>query len=669
MFTLKVSLPLFLTHSDSVQQTILAARRQETGGTNHRADLREKSPLNFASTASSSQQPSVPAALTAEQEAAFRVWAEFQNNGPSLQQSANEYLESKYSLATGADFGFRATYGPPVSFLPEHDAHFSILVGDQDSGWKAATLLIRELCMLKGITDKPEWWRKVRDPAISARWKDEMLAVNGPEYHAHADFTPRMADACTEELTDKADLYEATGLIPVLDYSACVVKLLKSDSLMDQQLTKQLMDAARPLEDAPEQQKDWHPGSNEKVLDLVHPSLWPLVYGRSRILPDKEITVDNCLDHMGTGEVIARPDMESDGLPASTSTGWASEPVSASSVRYQCLPCNVVADDKGEAKINSYIDSLHPIDHAALYAIIEKFISESLPAWDLAGAQCTTPEACKDTGECRPTNRPVNDDEPPREEHEEYGDGYQESERGRLDALWFQATHPQMLPDATSASDPREEMATKTEFERARRQQERFSAMADDIKTALFYHDNENITESRLAFRTSSNSEDLTVNLEYTQNDVRSVARTFAVDEAHEATTLQNIGSVLTRQARAVFFRNLSQHQVQPFSLEDPTRPGHGKILALFLVDPAIPVISTANVPPQQRHWRPAAEYMRRGSRLQPELANTVSKNVDSVIGGDEARDIQKRLMAERTVRQEELSNALQSVRFSFCEH
>jgi len=35
----------------------------------------------------------------------------------------------------------------------------------------------------------------------------------------------------------------------------------------------------------------------------------------------------------------------------------------------------------------------------------------------------------------------------------------------------------------------------------------------------------------------------------------------------------------------------------------DPTQPGHCKILAMSLVAPTIPIISTANFPPQQRDW------------------------------------------------------------------
>ena len=73
-----------------------------------------------------------------------------------------------------------------------------MLIGDTNCDWSAATLLIREVCMLKVIedlTNKPEWWLKVRDADIAARWKAEALALDWPAYRANADFTPAMADA------------------------------------------------------------------------------------------------------------------------------------------------------------------------------------------------------------------------------------------------------------------------------------------------------------------------------------------------------------------------------------------------------------------------------------------------------------------------------------------
>ena len=46
-----------------------------------------------------------------------------------------------------------------------------------------------------------------------------------------------------------------------------------------------------------------------------------------------------------------------------------------------------------------------------------------------------------------------------------------------------------------------------------------------------------------------------------------------------------------------------SQHSVSSFQLKDPTKPGHRRFIALWLVDPTQPIVSTANIPPQQADW------------------------------------------------------------------
>lgn len=46
-----------------------------------------------------------------------------------------------------------------------------------------------------------------------------------------------------------------------------------------------------------------------------------------------------------------------------------------------------------------------------------------------------------------------------------------------------------------------------------------------------------------------------------------------------------------------------SQHRVSPFSLQDRTKPGHRRFVALWLVDPLQRIISAANVSPQQFDW------------------------------------------------------------------
>lgn len=61
---------------------------------------------------------------------------------------------------------------------------------------------------------------------------------------------------------------------------AAVDNTWQSDSLIDNQLRDEFMECVSYLEDVPDAEKDWHPGSENQVLDLVHPSLYCFVAGR-----------------------------------------------------------------------------------------------------------------------------------------------------------------------------------------------------------------------------------------------------------------------------------------------------------------------------------------------------------------------------------------------------
>lgn len=603
-------------------------------------------------------------------------------------------------------------FGLPIGFVPRE--HFPLLYVNHGSNydvWKADTLLIREVCMLRlveELTNKPDWWIKVHDEAIASRWKQEALEFNWAAYRAHADFTPAMADAVINELKVKADLYEKTGLIPVMDYAETAIK---SDKIMTDELREELkMTVARLLENVPDDQKDWHPGSDGKVLDLVHPSLWPLIYGRTRILNNKRIGIDDALEHCGTGLVVPQP-LENE-LRGMGGLGILSD-------RFQWLPCNVALDlETGAAKIESYINNLHPVHHAALYPIIEKFIQKSLPAWDIiyrwpddfeclrlacsnVGTKCTTPDACDGHYECRPSNRPLEEGEPERNEDEEWGDEYEASQRGVRDFNWFEATHGMNLPDPdpedTSHVRVKPDDVKTSGFFHNRDRIQVIVKLANIhltpekptydggswhiegqlneriVATALYYYDSENITDSHLDFRTIADREDLSGELGYDQGDYLSINRTFAINAEDDIT--QDIGSVLTRPGRALFFSNLYMHHVSPFKLADPSRPGHRKILCLFLVDPAGPVISTANVPPQQRDWWAAKTGLSSdsseaaASRLPAELRNLVVENTDFPISLEDAKGAREELMAERSAMQQKTDSWVSALDWNFCEH
>ncbi|AOA62566.1 Hypothetical protein PP7435_CHR2-1173 [Komagataella phaffii CBS 7435] len=61
--------------------------------------------------------------------------------------------------------------------------------------------------------------------------------------------------------------------------------VLLLDRALDEDFTESLKKLVyEKLEDVPEDSKDWRPGSDNQVLDLVHPSLYPLQYGKTKVM-------------------------------------------------------------------------------------------------------------------------------------------------------------------------------------------------------------------------------------------------------------------------------------------------------------------------------------------------------------------------------------------------
>jgi hypothetical protein len=154
-----------------------------------------------------------------------------------------------------------------------------------------------------------------------------------------------------------------------------------------------------------------------------------------------------------------------------------------------------------------------------------------------------------------------------------------------------------------------------------------------------------------------------------------------------------------------------SQHRVSPFKLIDPTKPGHRRFVALWLIDPTKRVINTANVPPQQLSWYnesllgdthearkaalaklpaeivtllqengvattgPAGDVEITGNASLPvELLEMVREHLENdesalPMGVEEAKDHRDKLMEERGRFVETAEAGWQQHSYSFCEH
>ena len=145
--------------------------------------------------------------------------------------------------------------------------------------------------------------------------------------------------------------------------------------------------------------------------------------------------------------------------------------------------------------------------------------------------------------------------------------------------------------------------------------------------------------------------------------------------------TTQELGSVVSKEGRLIIFPNTLQHCVSPFSLEDRSRPGHRKMLALFLIDPHRRIISSANVPPQQEDWKEvqgnstkdetsaeSQSFDRLAKRQKIDKAGTEMMGC-SIMSLEEAKAYRLELMKERGLTSAKQTKEFQEGHFSLCEH
>ncbi|KAJ6524427.1 hypothetical protein DFH09DRAFT_1329481 [Mycena vulgaris] len=495
------------------------------------------------------------------------------------------------------------------------------------------------------IRSKPEWQRKARDPTIFSKWRREALQQQEP-----LDLGTRL----TEKMVDYV-LEELAGYVKITDDElgierGCFDAIWYSDRLISDGIAQRLKTAVRVLEDVPENQKDWHPGSNGQVLDLVHPSLYCIVYGRSNgYLPEHPRIQSNLLP------IVAPP------------LGKHQHPWSRSEA-FCWMPSDFAVLADGSVKLLSpYINNLHPTKHEPLYRIIEEVLGGFIPMFERVLSEIDKENAQESSrldevgcifgvveGQMSHTA------EGERLRHFPEANTY----AGELEDL--------LLP--VSLSGTTIQCITKLANIHLTPEQPKYAGgswhvegMANEriVASGIYYYDEQNITESRLSFRVHTDQP------EYHDQDDHECMQTLygiAVDEA----CVQELGSMVTKEGRALAWPNLLQHCVSPFELHETSKPGHRKILAIFLVDPTIrPIASATDVPPQQAEWAADAFQELRGdsgslvSRLPQELVQLIKTEL-STSGMKEAKADRLKLMKERTVFVKKQSTG---VSFNMCEH
>ncbi|KAH8813881.1 hypothetical protein DL96DRAFT_1716182 [Flagelloscypha sp. PMI_526] len=536
------------------------------------------------------------------------------------------------------------------------------------------------------LRQKHDWHLKIKNDATTRKWKNEALASQVDE-PIHAKLTERMVDYTLQELHSYAKLADLTTGIT----HACDDAVFWSKNMISDDLKASLLDQGRQLEDIPEEEKDWHPGSNKQVLDLVHPSLYPIVYGKS------------CIRKEGETKVI-EPPPEVNTFFTSPDFCW--------------IPSDFAIAEDGTAKlISPYINNVHP-SNASLMKTIEKLVTAFVPMWehvlgsvdrrerpDRLRERPEYPKSSRKPTPTLPGRIPVpeciwgdsSEQQAPRiylnadeTEESDYADFEGDDEHDRH-ILWLKSIgFPFILPDAPEQYDFALEQNFRTaelkghtlqvivklanivltpenpEYEGGSWHVE---GMLNEriVSTGIYYYDSSNITPSHLSFRTG-----IHVPVYHHQDDYLCNQWLYGLD--YDSPLVEERGSVPTEESTCIGFPNIYQHRVSSFKLADPTKPGHRKIVALFLVDPSHRIPSATDVLMQQEEW--VKDELLKTTRgdgqsggASVETESLTMDRTEGLMSRQEAEEVRLKLINERGGFVEGYNDEVMGVEYNFCEH
>lgn len=545
------------------------------------------------------------------------------------------------------------TWTPNNILLGSDDFHYNKMNNfpspfDGSTG-ELRCLVEREMIKLSAaIRAKPKWFEKMKKYKILKKWRSEAKLQSG--------MTDDQINYVFEELVryrrlrsvvgdsgswtgsdgkgDGSDGGDEDDVSQVAMEVSGIDGVWQADGLIGEELLAKFLKELEVLENVPEEEKDWHPGTNN-VLDLIHPSLFCRV-----LKTDAEEKVDD--DKPRKKRRLVAVDNGNDGHDQH---------------HYQWLPAEFQVDAKGNTRIESYINNLHPGKFGGtMYKSIAEIFSQLLPMFERVLGDLLAP---------LPHRVPVNlrrlrdeedgtknfsaglddEDDTFEDEHQEAIDDWRENRtcpqpkvpsysegkkgvkipeqkifdlRGKKLQVIVKVAEIILTPEnpvykggswhVEGTNDFNEKYPGKygehKEKKRAVKHGEKNHG-ENIVSSAICYLHSDNITESKLSFRESVEEPD------YEQNDNTGLEAIYGLK--NDGPLNEFLGSVVTKGGRCIAFPNIFQHKVEPFELVDRSRSGCRKILVFFLVDPGhggdhdkqqkTRIISTKDIWPQQAAW------------------------------------------------------------------
>jgi len=465
---------------------------------------------------------------------------------------------------------------------------------------------------INAIIQKPKWEKKIQDPIISKKWKKELGEQGAPE--KAFSVIKSLLESYQERQNIKYDYNEtqyewfANIMFNASDFDfpdcecGCIVcvdgNLLDSDEddwdddesddswrkecierskipcecknsfseTMKKYLLKmtdQGVKVGHPLqarfiqlvnqlkEDQSNQYGvDYHPGSNQQVIDIIHPSLYCYVNGISMTRMGEQVKQN--LDSNLISKINQYlPDQKYQSifqwLPSDFHVSYTNK-------------CNNNLNPENEVKhveIKSPINNLDRTKYPELYNCIGDIFKQFVPGFNKVLHNVVNIGKMK---------------------------SYSNMEKCQVIVKIGRTQLEPENPDFSGGSwhlegMPREKI----------------------VATGIYYFDMDNITTNELEFRATTSFE--WDSIPYPQGGWGYVERHYNINDNGDgelAESIFKLGSVKTQKDLCLVFPNFFQHKVSSFSLVNKQKKGYRDILVFFLVDPNENILSTADVKSQQ---------------------------------------------------------------------
>uniref|UniRef100_A0A0G4HK74 DUF4246 domain-containing protein n=1 Tax=Chromera velia CCMP2878 TaxID=1169474 RepID=A0A0G4HK74_9ALVE len=554
---------------------------------------------------------------------------------------------------------------------------------DENGSWSIgehwySTWELKVIKLMNSMMNKQNWTKKFLQEEIKNRWKTEI--------------SQQYTDTETIEWVFKEADMIASRLGSECTYEPIAIDgVFKADNTIPEDLHKALVAQTQRLRES-FTEPDFHPDSEDMVLDLVHPALFCFVSGRTKELSKPMPSFDAWRWTVGWGKVKEEEEEEEGDVVEGGEAGGEDEdeweddlgsfnyPLMASRPKCRWLPADFDVDAEGKVKAASYINNLHPEDFKDLYGTLETLLEKFLPLFEATLTATRFPH-----------ERRVDPEREEEMQEEHYEDPDEPNPWGN------DGEEPFRLPDFDrfksewgSKEDQRGAVGEKTVKLRDRRLQvivKIASVELDRAKgnvqfdnshwhvegtpdeqiaaTGIYYFNSEGLAEDPfLHFRTAVKTPNP---MECPQNAGTSFGLGF------EDPLNQLLGAVSTPEGRMLTFPNVYQHKLGSVDLAEGEPKGRRQMVVFFLVDPELPVLSSSTVPPQQSSWfgramRERGLLKKLGERIAKVLLDG-NKHLSEPMSLSEAKEWRSVLMKERKFVVNQAMDQIFERPCSLCEH